>query len=62
MLEDVGELKGDRSTTKECYNTSPIEKVKGDALTMENLDARNKLREARAEPAKDLIEVRLRDE
>ena len=29
---------------------------------MENLDARNKLKEARAKLTKDLIEVRLRDE
>ena len=30
--------------------------------TMENLDARNESKEARVEPAEDLIEVRLRDE
>ena len=39
-----------------------MEKPKGEALTMENLDARNELKEARAEPAENLTKVRLRDE
>ena len=58
----IGELKGERLTIRECYNTSPMEKPKGEALTMENLDARNELKEARAEPAENLTKVRLRDE
>ena len=58
----IGELKGDRSTLRECYNTSPTKKAKGEALIMENLDARNELKEARAEPIEDLTKVRLKDE
>ena len=44
------------------YNTSLTKRAKGKTLTMENLDARNKLKEARAELTGDLTEVRLRDE
>ena len=53
----ISELKGDRSTSRECYNTSPTKKAKGEALTMENQDARNELNEARVEPVEDLTEV-----
>ena len=53
--------KGDRSTPRECYNTSLTEKAKSEAFTMQNLDTRNELREAKAGPTKDLTEVRIRD-
>ena len=58
----ISELKGDRSTSRECYNTSPTKKAKGKAFTMENLDRRNELNEARAKPVEDLTKVRLSDE
>ena len=61
-LNGIGELKGDLSTSKECYNISLKKKAKGEALIMENLDARNELKEARAEPIEDLTKVRLKDE
>ena len=48
--------------TTECYNTLSIERAKGEALTMENLDARDKVKEARAKPAKGLTKVRLRED
>ena len=57
----INELKGNWSTTRECCNTSPKNGPKSEALTIENLDARKELKEARAEPIEDLTEVRLRD-
>ena len=40
---EIRELKGNRSTLRECYNTSQTKKEKGEGVIMENLDARNEL-------------------
>ena len=47
---------------RECYNTSPTRRKKGEALMVKNLDMRNELREERVEPVEYLIGIRLRED
>ena len=54
-------MKGDQTTIRECYNMSPTRRMKDEALTMENLDAMNELKEVKAKPVEDLTKVRLRE-
>ncbi|XVF30078.1 hypothetical protein REPUB_Repub16aG0025900 [Reevesia pubescens] len=57
----IGEVKRDQTMAREFYNTPLTKENKGEALTVENLDLRNKLNEVRVKPIEDLIEVQLRE-